>query len=137
MTINSGRQHSAFGRGPWPKFCRRFRLGGASWLGVAALLIAFTSTCSESSAAKDLGSAKGQKTVISFDLYNGNLIIIKATVGSIKNVNFILDTGTSPTALNQTTADLLNVRGTSGVLQTLNGTIQVQTVMLPPIQIGP
>ena len=34
-------------------------------------------------------------------------------------------------------ADRLNVRGTSAVLQTLNGTIQAQSVTLPRIQIGP
>jgi predicted aspartyl protease len=52
-------------------------------------------------------------------------------------VNLILDTGTSPTAINQVVADRLNVRGKSGLLQTLNGTIQVQSVTLPRIQIGP
>ena len=36
------------------------------------------------------------KTEIPFELYNDNLIIVKATIGPIKNVNMILDTGTSP-----------------------------------------
>jgi predicted aspartyl protease len=61
---------------------------------------------------------------------------VKATIGPIKNVNMMLDTGTSPTAINQVVAERLNVRGKAGLLQTLNGTIPAQSVMLPRIQIG-
>ncbi|MGA9811984.1 MAG: aspartyl protease family protein [Terriglobales bacterium] len=99
--------------------------------------MAFTISCPGSSAARDVGSAKGHKTEIPFGIYNGNLIIVKATVGSVKNVNLILDTGTSPTAINKVMADRLNVRGKAGLLQTLTGTTQVQSVTLPSIQIGP
>lgn len=98
--------------------------------------LAATITCSESSAARNVGNLKGQKNEIPFGLYNGNLIIVKATVGSVKNVNFILDTGTSPTVIDQAMADRFNLRGTSALLQTLTGTIQVQSVTLPRIQIG-
>ena len=76
------------------------------------------------------------KTEVPFELSNHNLIIVKATIGAIKNVNMILDTGTTPTAINQGMADRLNLRGKVGWLQTLNGTIQVQSVVLPCIQIG-
>jgi predicted aspartyl protease len=132
MKISIGQQHSAFG-----EFSRWLGLSRGSGLSTAALLVAFTIACSGSSAARDIGSTKGQKTEIPFGLYNGNLIIVKATVGSFKNVNLILDTGTSPTAINQVMADRLNVRGKAGLLQTLTGTIQVQSVTLPRIQIGP
>jgi hypothetical protein len=61
---------------------------------------------------------------------------VKATIGLIKNVNMILDTGTSPSAISRKMADRLNLRGNAGLLQTLNGTIQAQSVTLPRIQIG-
>ena len=137
MKISIGRQHAAFGETHRCKFCRWFGLSRQGGWSTVALLIAVTITCSGSSAARGIGSAKGQETEIPFNLYNGNLIIVKATVGSVKNVNVILDTGTSPTAINQSVADRLNVRGKPALLQTLNGTIQVQTVTLPNIQIGP
>jgi hypothetical protein len=136
MTISIGRRCSAFYEIHWRKFSRRFGLGRSIGLTTAAL-IAFTMTCPGSSAAKDTGSPKGQKNEISFGLYNGNLIIVKATVGSFKNVNLVLDTATSPTAINQAMADRLNLRGKAALLQTLNGTIQVQSVTLPPMHIGP
>ena len=137
MTIGTRHRHSRPGETRRRKLSSWFGLSRGSGLRTAALLIAFTSTCSGSSAAGDLGSAKGQKTEIPFQLYNGNLFIVKATIGTVKNVNMILDTGASPSAISQELADRLNVRGKAGLLQTLNGTIQAQSVMLPRIQIGP
>ena len=49
----------------------------------------------------------------------------------------ILDTGTSPTAITKEIADRLKLRGETESLQTLNGTIQTQSLVLPRIQIGP
>jgi Aspartyl protease len=110
-------------------------LSRGSGLRTAALLIAFTSTCSGSSAARDRESTNG--TEVPFELYNGNLIIVKATIGTIKNVNMILDTGTSPSAISRELAERLKLRGTTESLQTLSGTIQTQSLLLPSIQIGP
>jgi len=136
MKISIGRQHSVSGETYWSRFSRWVGLSRGGGLRTAALLIAVTITGSGSSAASDKSSSKGQRTEIPFGLYNGNLIVVKATVGSVKNVNLILDTGTSATAINQVMADRLNLRGKSVPLQTLNGTIQVQSVTLPHIQIG-
>jgi hypothetical protein len=83
---------------------------------------------------KDQSAAKAE---IPFQLYNGNLIIVKATIGAIKNVNMILDTGTSPSAISRELADRMKLRGKMESLQTLNGTIQTQSLILPSIQIGP
>ena len=76
------------------------------------------------------------KTDVPFELYNDNLIIVKATIGATKNVNMILDTGTSPSAISKEMADRLKVRGETETLQTLNGQIQAQSIILPHIQIG-
>jgi predicted aspartyl protease len=137
VKISIGRQHSASGEADWRKFSRWPGFSHGSGLATAALLVAFTITYSGSSAARHIGSPKGQKGEISFQLYNGNLIIVKATIGTVKNVNMILDTGTNPTAINQVMADRLNARGKSGLLQTLTGTIHAENVILPGIQIGP
>jgi clan AA aspartic protease (TIGR02281 family) len=136
MKISIGRQHSAFPGAHWPKFSRGLGLSRGSGLSAAVFLIAATITCSGLSAAGDMENTKGQKTEIPFDLYNGNLIIVKATVGSVENVNFIVDTGTSPSAISTEMADRLRVRGETETLQTLNGHIQAQIIILPHIQIG-
>jgi predicted aspartyl protease len=109
-------------------------------VGQVALLMSGTGVlCVASSSPIPIEGGEDESTAkaeVPFQLYNDNLIIVKATIGPIKNVNMILDTGTSPTAINQVMADRLNVRGKAGLLQTLNGTIQAQSVRLPRIQIG-
>jgi len=110
-------------------------------VGQVALLVSFPGfLCVASSSPRPREGAEYQsaaKAEIPFQLYNGNLIIVKATIGRIKNVNMILDTGTSPSAITQDLADRLKLWGKTESLQTLNGTIQTQSLILPSIQIGP
>ena len=74
--------------------------------------------------------------VIPFRLYNGNLIVVKATIGTIRNVNMILDTGTNPSIISKELASQLKISGRSESLETLNGTSQVKSLILPDIQLG-
>jgi hypothetical protein len=74
---------------------------------------------------------------IPFQFLNDNLVIVKVTVGAAKKINMILDTGTNPSAISQKLAERLKLPGKTEFLQTLNGTIQTQSVTLPSIQIGP
>ncbi len=73
---------------------------------------------------------------IPFKLYNDYLIIVKGTIGSIENVNIMLDTGKSPTAISEKIAKELSLQGDRESMLLLNGKIDVQSVVLPRIQIG-
>jgi len=110
-------------------------------VGQVALLVSFPGfLCVASSSPRPKEGAEDQsaaKAEIPFQLYNDNLVIVKATIGTVKNVNMILDTGTSPSAISQELADRLKLRGKTESLQTLNGTIETQSLILPSIQIGP
>jgi len=75
-------------------------------------------------------------TEIPFTLYNNNLIIAKGAVGPVKGVNLILDTGTTPTTISKALAAKLKLKGSLEPLQTLNGVIQTQSVILPHIEVG-
>jgi len=77
-----------------------------------------------------------RNTEISFELFNDHLIIVKGTIGSIENMNIMLDTGKSPTAISKETADQLNLRGNRESLRMSNGSIDVQSTTLPSIRIG-
>jgi predicted aspartyl protease len=116
----------------------RQRLG--MLVGQVALLVSVPGLLSVASSSpiprEDGEDESAAKTEVPFQLCNDKLMIVKATIGPVKNVNMLLDTGTSPSAINQVIADRLNLRGKAGLLQTLNGTIQAQSVTLPPIQIG-
>lgn len=77
-----------------------------------------------------------EQTEIPFELYHENLIIVKGSIGSVENANILLDTGTSPTAISTEIASHLNLRGTTEPLLSSSGQIDVQTAILPQIEIG-
>src|ERR1035438_834900 len=67
---------------------------------------------------------------IPFRLYNGNLIVVKATIGTIKNVNMILDTGTNRSIISKELASRLKMSEGSEPIETLNGTLQVKSLKI-------
>ena len=116
-----------------------FRLSLGVVVGLAALASFPRSLCFGSPSPRREGGVEDRSTAraeVPFKIYNDNLIIVKAAIGPIKNVNMILDTGTSPTAVSQEMADRLKLPGKTELLQTLNGTIQTKSFVLPRIQIG-
>ena len=81
-----------------------------------------------------LGTAK--QDALPFLLYNNNLIIVKGSIGPIKDLNIILDTGTSPTTVSRDIAQRLNLSGNSQLQMTLDGMALVQSAILSHIQVG-
>jgi predicted aspartyl protease len=103
-------------------------------MAVVLLVSLSSSSCFGSTEAEEQASSRVE---IPFALYNGNLVIVKATVGSVRNVNMILDTGTSPSAISKEMADQLRLPGKEETLLTLKGSIPARSVLLPRIEIGP
>jgi predicted aspartyl protease len=80
---------------------------------------------------------RGEKPAeIPFELYNDHLIIVKGTIGSVKNVNIMLDTGKTPSAISKEIAGRLNLRGNTESLLFSNGRVEVQSVTLPCLDVG-
>ena len=73
---------------------------------------------------------------IPFKLYDGHVVIVKGAIGSLANVNIMLDTGKSPTAVSEVVAKKLNLHGNRDSMLLSNGKIEVQSAMLPSIRIG-
>jgi predicted aspartyl protease len=81
-------------------------------------------------------AADCQSTELPFKLYNENLIVVKGSVGPIGDVSILLDTGTSPTAISTDLARRLNLHGATEPLVSANGEIDVDSVILPRIDVG-
>jgi|SRR6516165_8402968 len=77
-----------------------------------------------------------QPFAVPFDLYNDHWILVKGSIGSIENVNILIDTGTSPTAISEKIGEQLNLRGNRETLFMSNRKIEVESVILPRLQIG-
>jgi predicted aspartyl protease len=77
------------------------------------------------------------KIEIPFQFRNDNLVIVKGTIGGLRNVNMILDTGTSPSSISKTLADTLSLPRKAASLETLSGTIRAESVVLSGLDFGP
>jgi predicted aspartyl protease len=77
------------------------------------------------------------KIEIPFRFCNDNLVIVKATIGNLRNVNMIIDTGTSPSLISKAVAHKLKLPRMAKSLDTVNGTIQAESAVLPALDFGP
>jgi predicted aspartyl protease len=73
---------------------------------------------------------------VPFKLYNDHLIVVKGTLGTLKDVNILLDTGKSPTAVSTKVASKLQLRGHRESMLLSNGAIDVESVVLPRFEFG-
>ncbi|HLY43426.1 MAG TPA: retropepsin-like aspartic protease [Terracidiphilus sp.] len=75
---------------------------------------------------------------VPFDLYQGNFIVARGSIGPLKNLNFFVDTGTTPAVLDARIArklDLPNEEPAS--ILVLGGKTQGKFVSLPTVELGP
>src|ERR1700692_4172816 len=81
------------------------------------------------------GYTHGQE--VRFDLYYNYLIVARGSAGSLKGLNFLLDTGASPTVLDRRLAQKLQLEERPRVLAGLNGRAVTGRGILPTLQFGP
>jgi hypothetical protein len=83
--------------------------------------------------------ALSQKTAsqeVPFKLYDDHVIVVKGTIGPIRNLNIMLDTGKNPSAISREIAEQLHLQGHIESLLFSNGKIQVESVLVPGIDVG-
>ena len=72
-----------------------------------------------------------------FKLYRNYLIVVQGNLGRLEGLNFLIDTGANPTAVDQKIAKKLGLKGQSKKLQLLDQSVLVEAVELPTLQLGP
>jgi predicted aspartyl protease len=103
---------------------------------VCVVLLVGFACLSTVSATEHIEQRLAKQTELPFQLYNNIVIVVKGSIGSIKDLNIILDTGTSPTTVSKVIADRFDLRGNAEWQLTLTGMVKVQSVILPRIQMG-
>jgi hypothetical protein len=63
-------------------------------------------------------------------------IVVRGEIGSTKDTNFLLDTGTVPSVLGQRAAAQMGIRGARGSLTLLNQESQAEYVTVDEVQLG-
>ncbi len=82
-------------------------------------------------------SAHLAKTSVDFQLYRNYLIVVRGSVGPLKGVNFLLDTGANTTVLDPRLARKLHLDATPTSVAVLSGGVKGGIAIAPSLQFGP
>ena len=92
-----------------------------TWI-IAMCLVVLASYPSFSCVAEfESATTHPQRLEISFELYNGHLVVVKGTVGPLNKVKIVVDTGKSPSAISKELAEQLGLKGKTESLVFSNG----------------
>jgi predicted aspartyl protease len=72
-----------------------------------------------------------------FTLYRGYTIIAHGSVGNLKNLNFVVDTGAVPSILDKRIARQLHLTGTSETVSVLTHNVNTKRAVAPNVTLGP
>jgi predicted aspartyl protease len=81
------------------------------------------------------GNTHGQE--VRFDLYYNYLIVARGSAGPLKGLNFLLDTGASPSVLDRRLAQKLHLEERPTNVAVLNGSVTAGRTILPNLELGP
>lgn len=79
----------------------------------------------------------GKEARVHFDLYKGYLIVVKGSTGPLKNLNFLLDTGATPTILDPRITRKLHLVGMPINIAVVGGISQGNKAIVPDLELGP
>src|SRR5256714_6176919 len=74
---------------------------------------------------------------VSFDLYGGYLVVVRGSLGKLEKRNFIIDSCTNPSVLDERVARHPGLSGRKEKLRLVNREIDTTTVLIPSIRVGP
>jgi len=77
------------------------------------------------------------KTTVGFQLYRDYLIVVPGSVGPLKGLHFLLDTGTNHTVLDPQLARKLHLDVTPAVIAGLSGDLKGGIATVPSLELGP
>jgi hypothetical protein len=80
---------------------------------------------------------RSTKTSVGFRLYSDYLIVVQGSVGPLKGLNFLLDTGANTTVLDPRLARKLHLEATPTDVAVLSGSVKGGIAIAPSLQIGP
>jgi hypothetical protein len=80
--------------------------------------------------------AADEPNELPFKLYRGYAIVVRGSVGNLKNLNFLVDTGAIPSVLDQRIARKLHLTGEKQKLSVLTQKLDAERVTAPDVQVG-
>jgi hypothetical protein len=78
-----------------------------------------------------------QSDTVHFDLYRDYLIVVRGSAGPLKGLNFLLDTGASPTVLDRRVAEKLQLDQLPASIAVVGGSVPAAQATAPTLEVGP
>jgi predicted aspartyl protease len=78
-----------------------------------------------------------ERQALKFDLYRDYLIVARGSAGPLKGLNFLLDTGASPTVLDRGLAQKLHLEELPASIAVLDGSVAAGQATVPSLTFGP
>src|ERR1700739_4578494 len=88
------------------------------------------------SMSSTLARAATKSEEIPFKLVQGFGIVVRGEIGSLRDLNFLVDTGAAPSVLSPRAASLLGIRGVRAPLTLLNKESQAEYITVDDVQLG-
>lgn len=85
---------------------------------------------------RNSGLEQHARSKVDFEIYRDYLIVVHGSVGPLKGLNFLFDTGASPSVLDPRIAGKLHLATMPADTAVLEGTVQSQTAVVPSLQLG-
>ena len=82
-------------------------------------------------------AAANKPNEVPFKLYRGYVIVVRGSIGALKNLNFIVDTGAVPSVLDARIARKLHLRGQPSRIDLPTKTLATERVTVPDVTLGP
>ena len=83
------------------------------------------------------GSGPREGSKVEFELYRNYLIVVRGSVGPLKGLNFLVDTGATPSVFDPRVKDKLGLTTLPTEIAVLNGSVKGEMATVPSVQIGP
>ncbi len=78
-----------------------------------------------------------RRDTVHFDLYRDYLIVVRGSAGPLKGLNFLLDTGASPTVLDRRVAEKLHLDQLPASIAVVGGSVEAAQATAPTLEVGP
>ena len=110
------------------------------WAVLVVVLMMFFGNASASRHQSDAGKIGLREEVVAhlpFKLHRGFAIVVRGSIGNARNLNFLLDTGASPSVVDRRVAQKLHLQVSSGQLSTFTQKVAVDQSVAADIHLGP
>jgi predicted aspartyl protease len=84
-----------------------------------------------------IGPLQSMVGTVPFGLYHDYLIVVRGSAGGLKGLNFLVDTGASPTVLDPRVARKLHLQETPASIAVIGGHVQAEQATVPSLSLGP